>query len=208
MASPKIFRICQLLTFNLRLSRRRCRLCLLSLLRLAHSIDQIIRKQAIGELTREAVLTRLILREELEQKLVVSTRRLELEQVFRGLLEVLTVERTLTVRNVDQLTERLEDFAIVLFPNDPFVVLVKTTTFTFRGVTYTVPRNAMDDLEVLEALEEDKFITVIRKTIGDAQWKTFKDTSRTADGRRPLTESGFEEFLDAMMKALDPTTAS
>ena len=85
---------------------------------------------------------------------------------------------------------------------------VKTTTFTFRGVTYTVPRNAMDDLEVLEALEEDKFITVIRKTIGDAQWKTFKDTSRTADGRLPLTESGFEEFLDAMMKALDPTTAS
>ena len=83
-----------------------------------------------------------------------------------------------------------------------------TTTFTFRGVTYTVPRNAMDDLEVLEALEEDKFITVIRKTIGDAQWKTFKDTSRTADGRLPLTESGFEEFLDAMMKALDPTTAS
>ena len=92
---------------------------------------------------------------------------------------------------------------------------VKTTTttfrdvaFTFRGVTYTVPRNAMDDLEVLEALEEDKFITVIRKTIGDAQWKTFKDTSRTADGRLPLTESGFEEFLDAMMRALDPTTAS
>ena len=85
---------------------------------------------------------------------------------------------------------------------------VKTTTFTFRDVTYTVPRNAMDDLEVLEALEDEKFITVIRKTIGDTQWKAYKESVRTADGRLPLTQSGFEEFLDTMMKALDPTIAS
>ena len=43
---------------------------------------------------------------------------------------------------------------------------------------------------------------------GDAQWKTYKESVRTADGRLPLTQSGFEGFLDTMMTALDPTIAS
>lgn len=81
-------------------------------------------------------------------------------------------------------------------------------TFEFRGTQYTVPGNALDDIEVMEALEDEKYITVIKKTIGADQWAKFKAASRTSDGRIPLTDSGFEEFIDTLMKAVDPTVAS
>lgn len=62
-------------------------------------------------------------------------------------------------------------------------------TFTFDGVKYTVD-NTMDwDLEVLEAVEDDKIVTIVRALMGPDQWAQFKSKPRKVTDLNALFEA-------------------
>ena|SRR5690349_6535581 len=78
-------------------------------------------------------------------------------------------------------------------------------TVTFEGQKYTIPRENVDDLELFEALEDNKYISATRGFLGQEQWDAFKDAHRI-DGRVPM--STMNEFLDALMASLGNRSAS
>ncbi|MET0490358.1 MAG: hypothetical protein ABW143_09000 [Acidimicrobiales bacterium] len=67
--------------------------------------------------------------------------------------------------------------------------------FDFRGDTYIITRDAFDDVELFELIEDGKEISAARKVLGDG-WQRFKDAARTPEGRVPGEAA--EEFLQAM----------
>jgi hypothetical protein len=73
-------------------------------------------------------------------------------------------------------------------------------TFEYNGVEYKVASNAMDNLELFEAVEDEKFLTAARGFVGKEQWEKFKDSHRTPDGRVPMEP--VEGFLEALMAAI------
>lgn len=89
-------------------------------------------------------------------------------------------------------------------PDKP--VLVREVTIEYNGEEYTVRQDALDDVEMLEAVEDERYVTVIRKVVGKDQWTKFKESVRTADGRVPTKP--FEEFLSIVMESVGPTDAS
>lgn len=76
----------------------------------------------------------------------------------------------------------------------------KPVEFTFDGVDYTVDPEAANDLELLEALEDGKYITAIRSYLGADQWAQFKDSQRNDAGR--VSADKTEAFLNALMEAV------
>ena len=76
----------------------------------------------------------------------------------------------------------------------------------FEGRVYTIRADAMMDVEVLEAVEDEKWIWVMRLVLGIPQWKAFKNQIRTEEGRVPAAR--LEEFLGTVMAAADPRNAS
>lgn len=80
------------------------------------------------------------------------------------------------------------------------------TTFTFNDRVYSVPPEAIDNVELFEAVEDQKYLTAARGFIGREQWEAFKDDHRTDDGRVPMAP--VEEFLDALMKAVGSGNSS
>ena len=73
-------------------------------------------------------------------------------------------------------------------------------TFTFDGHDYVIDGEARLDLELFEAIEDDKFMTAMRGFLGAEQWAEFKDRVRNANGRVTLSDA--EPFLGALMEAL------
>lgn len=55
---------------------------------------------------------------------------------------------------------------------------VEDVVFEFDGETYTVPRNAIDDVEVIEAYEDQHVTIAARALLGPAQWAAFKSKKR------------------------------
>jgi hypothetical protein len=78
-------------------------------------------------------------------------------------------------------------------------------TVKFEGTTYTIPRENVDDLELFEALEDNKYISATRGFLGQQQWDAFKDAHRVG-GRVPM--STMNSFLDALMESLGNRSAS
>lgn len=76
----------------------------------------------------------------------------------------------------------------------------KDFTFEYDGETYTVAAENLDNLELFEAIEDQRYLRATRGFIGQAQWDAFKDKYRTPDGRVPM--SGLEGFLSALMEAV------
>ena len=70
----------------------------------------------------------------------------------------------------------------------------------FDGYTYTLPREVMDDIEVFERIEDEKYITAVRQVLGPDQWQHFKDSHRNESGR--VSPDAFEQFLDSLMGAM------
>ena len=67
-------------------------------------------------------------------------------------------------------------------------------TFTYDGVKYTVD-NTMDwDLDVLEAIEDDKIVTIVRALLGPDQWAKFK--------AKPRKVTDLNELFEAIAKAV------
>ena len=71
--------------------------------------------------------------------------------------------------------------------------------FEWGGYTYTIPAEAFDDVEILELLEEEKNLLVVRRILG-TQWAEWKDRNRTASGRVPAEP--LTEFLEALFAAV------
>lgn len=74
------------------------------------------------------------------------------------------------------------------------------TEFVHGGETYTVAPGTLDNVDLFEAIEDQKYITAARGFVGQAQWDKFKNLSRNEEGRVPMKQ--VEEFLTALMEAV------
>lgn len=72
--------------------------------------------------------------------------------------------------------------------------------FAYDGVSYEVDRENADNLELLEYVEEEKYILAIRGYLGKDQWAKWKDSHRDEAGR--VKQEHFEPFLNAVMQAI------
>lgn len=79
----------------------------------------------------------------------------------------------------------------------------RRVTIEFRGATFQIDADAMEDIEVLEAIEDRKFITSSRALLGAEQWEQVKNLVRTPAGRVPA--DALDEFIETVYEALDPT---
>lgn len=57
----------------------------------------------------------------------------------------------------------------------------KTVSFTYEGEKYTIPTTKEWGLDILEAVEDEKIVAVVRGILGADQWATFKSKTRTVD---------------------------
>ena len=89
-------------------------------------------------------------------------------------------------------------------PDKP--VIIRETTIEYKGVEYTVRQDTFDDVELLEMLEDERYISLVRRIVGPKKWAEFKDSARTESGRVPAKE--LEAFLELVMGAVDPQDAS
>lgn len=77
---------------------------------------------------------------------------------------------------------------------------IQTVTFTYGDREYTIERDRLNNIELFEAIEDQRYITATKGFLGDDQWEAFKDANRTEDGRVPMEH--LEGLLNAMMKAV------
>lgn len=73
-------------------------------------------------------------------------------------------------------------------------------SFEYDGETYTIDPANVDNLELYEAVEDEKYLTAARGFVGKDQWSKFKDTHRDNEGRVPMAP--VEGFLQALMEAV------
>lgn len=78
---------------------------------------------------------------------------------------------------------------------------VKTIAYTHDDITYVIRKDALDDLEILEFVEDQKFITVMRRVLGEEQWGRYKEAHRAEDGR--VSTDGFEGFINGLFGKLN-----
>lgn len=69
----------------------------------------------------------------------------------------------------------------------------KTVSFTYEGEKYTIPTTKEWDLDVIEAVEDEKIIAVVRGILGADQWATFKS--------KPRKVEDLNTFFNAISKA-------
>lgn len=79
-------------------------------------------------------------------------------------------------------------------------------TITWNGNDYTISAEAMDNLELFEAIEENRHLTAMKGFLGTDQWNRFKDSCRDAAGRVPMSDA--EDFLQKVMEAVGNLPAS
>lgn len=78
--------------------------------------------------------------------------------------------------------------------------LAEPVTFEYGGREYVIKPEAVNNLELYEAIEDQKYLTAARGFIGREQWDLFKDDHRLPDGRVPMEP--VEGFLEALMEAI------
>lgn len=76
-------------------------------------------------------------------------------------------------------------------------VIGNKTEFDWKGTTYTVDPDLLDDLEFFEALEDNQIASAVRKMLGVDQYTTFKDQVKEAEGRVSLETTS--QFLKDFM---------
>lgn len=70
----------------------------------------------------------------------------------------------------------------------------------YDGEHYTVDRANADNIELMEFVEDEKYISAIRGYLGPDQWAKFKDAHRDEQGRVPSLH--FQPFLQHVMDVL------
>jgi hypothetical protein len=73
-------------------------------------------------------------------------------------------------------------------------------TLKFDGLDYSIDRGNADNVELMELVEDEKYISAIRGYLGVDQWVQFKDSHRDEAGRVP--SEAFERFMTAAMEAI------
>jgi len=61
-------------------------------------------------------------------------------------------------------------------------------TFEYDGDEYTVEKEKLEDLDVLEAFEKEKLLTPIRLILGEYQWDVFRKRHSSATHLGELAE--------------------
>lgn len=74
------------------------------------------------------------------------------------------------------------------------------------GDTYTIERDAIDDVEFVLELEQGKNLSAIVRLLGTAQWETFKARNRVDGARVPYSEA--EAFLTELLEKLQKVANS
>lgn len=64
-------------------------------------------------------------------------------------------------------------------------------TFEYDGEEYTYDSEDLDDVDILEAWEQGKTITLLRLALGEAQWMKFKRKRRRATDIEGLSIAAF-----------------
>lgn len=67
--------------------------------------------------------------------------------------------------------------------------LKKAHHFTFDGEKYSVAPTVDWDVEVLEAVEDEKIVAVVRAILGEKQWTQFKAKKRKVEDLTRLFEA-------------------
>ncbi len=103
----------------------------------------------------------------------------------------------------------VEQVAEKALNTEPEKVRVKKALIEFEGAQYSVDKDAVNDLDVMEYLAEIQadpeqnsamMILVIRKIIGKEQWDKFKESQRTDSGR--VTGDNLEAFINKIFRAV------
>jgi len=71
---------------------------------------------------------------------------------------------------------------------------------THNDAVYRIDRDNADNLELMEFVEDGKYIIAIRGYLGEDQWAKWKDANRDDKGR--VRSADFEPFLQAVMDAI------
>lgn len=79
----------------------------------------------------------------------------------------------------------------------------------YEGHEYVIDREAADNIELMEFVEDEKYLSAIRGYLGREQWGVFKDSVRDAAGRVPAEKfSEFSELIYAAMGNLNASSGS
>ena len=68
--------------------------------------------------------------------------------------------------------------------------------FEFNEDEYTVDGAALDDVEVFELFEEEKFMTAVKRILGVDEFTRFKENNRDENGR--VSMEVFGDFVEKM----------
>ncbi len=69
-----------------------------------------------------------------------------------------------------------------------------TVSFEYDGVEYVLDRDAINDVDVIEAFEDNKVATALRTILGPEQWAAFKSRKRTMTELGELSVALFAAF--------------
>lgn len=66
--------------------------------------------------------------------------------------------------------------------------------FNYDGVDYEFDRDVVQDVAVVEALQDDKILALVRAIVGPLQWKVFNSKRRTMPELHAFADKIFEGF--------------
>lgn len=65
--------------------------------------------------------------------------------------------------------------------------------FEYDGQEYTFSKDDLDDVNVIEAFEDDKLVTPVRQILGAKQWEVFKSKRRTSQDLADMVTKMFDQ---------------
>lgn len=68
------------------------------------------------------------------------------------------------------------------------------------GATYVIDREAADDVELFEHLEQNHIMTALKGFLGERQWDAWKNAHRGPNGKVSL--AAVEPLLDSILEAV------
>ncbi|WP_460994393.1 hypothetical protein, partial [Sinomonas soli] len=83
-------------------------------------------------------------------------------------------------------------------PQDHRPKLSDELAVTWEGHEYTIDREALEDIEFIGYLQDNRFREAMPELLGAEQWDALRENHRSAKGRLTLTRIG--EFLEEVHK--------
>lgn len=70
------------------------------------------------------------------------------------------------------------------------------TVVEYNGVEYTIAANALNNVELAEYMEEEKFFAAVKLVLGKDQWTAWKDSVRDDEGI--VSVEDFQNFIEVV----------